>query len=177
MQRIAGSYATDEHPIHVTITKDGRFVYSANYGSTTVSAFAIDPSSGRLEEIAGSPFFAGAQPYSVAIDPEQHHLYSANWGSHDVSAFEIEPRTGRLDELPAFRFRSGWYPYDIVVSPDNAHVYVANNGESTISAFDLDTRGELKTLTRPVPSDLGPYAMTVVFEGRLADPASMRDMR
>ncbi len=153
--------ATDEHPIHITVSRSGRFAYVANYGSTTVSAFRI-AKNGQLSEISGSPFFAGAQPYSVVIDPRQQTLYSANWGSHDVSAFQIDERSGQLHELPDFRFKSGWFPYDIVVSPDDHHVYVANNGESTISVYNRDNNGELKTLSGPIDSDLGPYAMTIV---------------
>ena len=45
------------------------FVYVANAGSSTVSAYRIDPTSGALTSVPGSPFPAGTGPNSVAFGP------------------------------------------------------------------------------------------------------------
>jgi hypothetical protein len=46
------------------------FAYVANYGSANVSAYTIDPTTGALTAISGSPFAAGTNPFSVAWTPQ-----------------------------------------------------------------------------------------------------------
>jgi len=45
------------------------FAYVANVGSNNVSGYAINPTTGALTPIAGSPFAAGFLPESVAVAP------------------------------------------------------------------------------------------------------------
>ena len=54
------------------------FVYVANSGDNTVSGYTINPATGALTAIAGSPFAAGEQPISVAMDPSGKFAYVAN---------------------------------------------------------------------------------------------------
>ncbi len=49
----------------VTVSSDNQFVYTANFGSNDVSAYAIDAGTGALTPLAGSPFAAGSLPVSV----------------------------------------------------------------------------------------------------------------
>ena len=51
----------------VVIDPSGEFVYVVNESSNNVSAYAIDPSSGALRHVRGSPFAAGTWPGAVAI--------------------------------------------------------------------------------------------------------------
>jgi len=57
-----GSPRTGTHPRAVTIHPSGTFVYSANWDSSDLSGFRIDPTAGSVAEIPGSPFPAGARP-------------------------------------------------------------------------------------------------------------------
>ena len=47
----------------------GKFAYVVNNVDNNVSAYTIDPTTGALTAIAGSPFATGAGPVSVAITP------------------------------------------------------------------------------------------------------------
>ena len=51
----------------VAVAPSGRFAYVANGISNNVSGYTINPSTGALTAIAGSPFAAGLGPVSVAI--------------------------------------------------------------------------------------------------------------
>jgi 6-phosphogluconolactonase len=62
-----GSYSLPLSPLAVTIDPSGAFAYVPNAGASTVSAFRIDPSSGNLTPVPGSPFPAGTGPVSVAV--------------------------------------------------------------------------------------------------------------
>jgi 6-phosphogluconolactonase len=52
----------------------------ANVYSNNVSAFTINPSTGALTEIAGSPFAAGMMPRSVVVDPSGKFAYVVSTG-------------------------------------------------------------------------------------------------
>jgi DNA-binding beta-propeller fold protein YncE len=45
----------------------GNFAYVANANSNNVSGYSIDPATGVLTAIGGSPFAAGSSPLSVAV--------------------------------------------------------------------------------------------------------------
>ncbi len=56
-------------------------VYVANTGSNNISAYKLDPNSGALSAVAGSPFSAGTNPSALRTDSTGTFLYSANQGS------------------------------------------------------------------------------------------------
>jgi 6-phosphogluconolactonase len=66
---VAGSSPAGSNPRSVAVDISGRFVYVANAGSGTVSAYSIDPASGALTAVLGSPFPAGLGANSVAFSP------------------------------------------------------------------------------------------------------------
>jgi hypothetical protein len=51
----------------VAVDPSGKFAYVTNVNDNNVSGYTIDPSTGALTAIAGSPFAAGGGPFSVAI--------------------------------------------------------------------------------------------------------------
>jgi len=46
----------------------------ANAGSANVSGYTIDPATGALTSVKGSPFAAGSGPFSVALTGRQQRL-------------------------------------------------------------------------------------------------------
>jgi 6-phosphogluconolactonase len=62
-----GPYATGSAPISITVDPSGKFVYVANEFSNDISGYSVNPTSGALMPIAGTPFAAGIGPSSVAI--------------------------------------------------------------------------------------------------------------
>src|SRR5689334_16540493 len=61
-----------------------QYLYSANGISNDVSAFEIDPATGSLKKVPGSPFLAGLIAHGVASDPKGQFLYVANSGESTV---------------------------------------------------------------------------------------------
>jgi len=76
-------------PSELVIGADGRFVYLANRGPNTVSAYAWDGAGAEL--IAEVPT-GGDWPRHLALLSD--HLYVANERSHTVTTFRIDPDTG-----------------------------------------------------------------------------------
>ena len=55
------------YPSAVAIHPSGRFAYASSYFENNVHGFSVDPVSGMLTEIAGSPHPAGDHPVDLAI--------------------------------------------------------------------------------------------------------------
>ena len=86
----------DSRPVGLAVHPTGRFLYVANQGSQTVSAFTIRPWSGELTELPDSPFAAGGNPWSVELDTAGRFLTVRNPWSGEVSRYRVNRDTGKL---------------------------------------------------------------------------------
>jgi sugar lactone lactonase YvrE len=117
-----------------------QFAYVTNFSDSNVSAYTIDPATGALTAIPGSPFSAGADPVSVAVDPSGKFVYVANNAvGNIVSGFTIDP-TGALTVIAGSPFSAGKQPNWVAVDPSGKFAYVANAGDNTVSGT-RSTRG------------------------------------
>ena len=134
----------------VSCTQTGRFAYVANRQSNSISGFAIDPSTGILTPLSGSPFASnGTTPTALTVDPDGQFLYVANSDSNSVSAYAIGA-TGALTAV-GFPTAAGAGPGAVAVDPTNHFLYVANLTDNTVSAFAISAG----TLTPIVDSPFG----------------------
>jgi hypothetical protein len=90
------SVLPERGPAWLAIAPSGNFLYVVNHASESVSAFAIDWQTGALAPVAGSPFRAGAKPWSVEVDPDGAGLSVAHLEDKEISRFRIDPATGAL---------------------------------------------------------------------------------
>lgn len=120
-----------------------RFAYVSNEGSNNVSAFDVNPITGALTSIAGSPFASDSAPSSIAVDRTGRFVYAANSGTlifggatNNLSGFEANTNSGVLTALsPVIE------PYFTLVGPPNivatdfkGNLYLAtNNTQTTVS--------------------------------------------
>ena len=79
----------------IRVHKNGRFVYSANRGHDTITAFSFDETSGHLTLIERE-HVRGATPRNFNIDPTGHWLLAAGQDSHTLASFAIHQETGEL---------------------------------------------------------------------------------
>jgi hypothetical protein len=49
-----------------------QFAYVANRNSDNISAYSINPKTGVLSAVTGSPFATGTNPFSARASPERH---------------------------------------------------------------------------------------------------------
>jgi len=75
----------------VVITPDGRYVYTANFGSGTISSYSI-ATSGTLTLINGAAASLGntSQPVDLSLSADGRFLYLLLRGTGAVAAFRIE---------------------------------------------------------------------------------------
>jgi hypothetical protein len=115
---LAITLALSGAPLHA------EFAYVTNNGDNTISGYTIDPATGALSPIAGSPFPTGAQPTSVAVDPSGQFADVTNSGDHTVSGYTIDPGTGTLTAIAGSPFAVGMFPTAVAVGPSGRFAYV-----------------------------------------------------
>jgi hypothetical protein len=101
------------------VDPSGQFAYVANLGDATVSAYAINSSTGALRAVAGSPFAGSSYPYTVAIaSPAQK-----------ASVLTLTPRSLAFGNLP------------INTSSAAQSVTVTNTSAKTVAITGIALRG------------------------------------
>jgi 6-phosphogluconolactonase len=149
-----------------------QFAYAANSESHSISAFEIDPATGTLAQIAGSPFAAGGvHPWSLAVHPSGKFLYVLNYASRDISILSIEASTGALaatsgSPCPA----GGAYPSWIALEPAGNYAYVVDSAMNGISAFAVTAAtGALTPFGGfPFATGLAPVSIAIHPSGKFA---------
>ncbi len=79
----------------IRVHPSGKFVYAANRGHDTITAFRIDQQSGQLTLIECEPV-RGSWPRNFNIDPSGHWLLAAGRDSNNIAVFAIAAETGEL---------------------------------------------------------------------------------
>jgi 6-phosphogluconolactonase (cycloisomerase 2 family) len=138
----------------VTISPDGKHVYTAGVMDDAVALFSRNSSTGQLtfeevqrDNVGGVDGLDAA--YSVAVSPDGKHVYGTGLLDHAVAVFGRNSTTGRLTFVEMVQDGVGGVDglagvTSVTVSPDGNHVYTAANAESKLGVFSRNaTTGEL----------------------------------
>jgi len=145
-----GGYAPNR--VRSVIVKDT--LYVSNGGSHDISAFSIDPNTGALTLVAGSPFAAAGPPsgpLSLAATPDNQFLYAGGNQSGKINGYTIDA-SGALHPIPGFPIDAGGQPIGMTTTPVNGKfLAVTLNGLGTVNkiamfAINLTT-GTLSAVT------------------------------
>lgn len=98
-QRLEGvvSVAPARGPGWLAISASGKFLYVANHGSGNICVFVIDPATGRLGSVPGSPFDAGGRAWALAVEPNGDILSAIDFMSSSVTEFHLDTASGALE--------------------------------------------------------------------------------
>jgi 6-phosphogluconolactonase (cycloisomerase 2 family) len=100
LKSITGSPFADGQtaPCWVEISHDGRYLFTVNTGSTTISSYRI-LANGTLQLLGSTPFSSGLgiRPFDARLDVSGAHLYVVDAAIASVSGFSVTG--GSLDEL------------------------------------------------------------------------------
>jgi 6-phosphogluconolactonase len=104
-------------PCWVEISHDGRYLFTVNTGSTTISSYAI-LADGSLSHSNDTAFKSGVgiRPFDARLDPEGRWLYVVDAQAQTVTGFGVSG--GSLTELAQspFALPGGATPFGIVVN-------------------------------------------------------------
>lgn len=144
-----GTVTANVTTIGVSCLNVGKYVFVANPNDSTgsVAAFTINPTTGVLTQVTGSPYAVPGgdlNPTGLAVDPSGAFLYVANSGSADVSTYAVA--TGGLltpDVIAPTPTGTGTnQPFSLAIDPTGTlapYLYVGSNDNpnSTIETFSI----------------------------------------
>ncbi len=152
------------NPLSLAVGGGGKFLYTANPDATkpSISGFNIDPTSGALSPLNGSPFQLPVSHY-MATDQTGAYLYVTSGAN--VVGYGIDATTGALTRLPGFPVAAGANAYSVSVDPTNQFLYVTNDGAADIAGFRLDASTGALTLmsNSPFPAGNQPEFLATFF--------------
>ena len=138
----------------VTVSPDGKHVYTASWVDSAVAIFSRDSTTGELtfvgfekDGVGGVDGLFGA--FWVAVSPDGKHIYAAGKGDDAVAVFSRNSTTGELTVVEFVKDGVGGVDgldgaYSVTVSPDGKHVYVAASVDDAVAVFSRNwTTGEL----------------------------------
>jgi 6-phosphogluconolactonase (cycloisomerase 2 family) len=107
-------------PTRLVVSPTANLLFVSNTGTNDVSAFTINPMTGNLSPISGSPFQTGGigdLGISLAISPDGQFLFAANPGSHTITVFHVG-LDGSLLPIPNSPFNIEGEAVNLKVSPN-----------------------------------------------------------
>jgi len=142
-----GVAAETASPSFLAVHPNGRFLYAVNeQGGGSVSAFAIDRSSGLLKPL-NQVSSRGNGPCHLALDQKGKWLFAANYGSGSVAAYAVRD-DGSLGESSGFdqhqgssvnaARQKGPHAHGTFISPDNRFVLVPDLGLDKVVVYRVD---------------------------------------
>ena len=140
------------------------YSYVTNAADNTVSAYAVDATTGALA-VVGTPMATGASPSAIVGSSDKRFVFVANKGSNDVSAFTVNPTTGALTPIPGSPYAAGTSPQalslvDALSGP--SYLFVANTGSDNISLYSIDITGALTPMGLSSATGTGPTSIAVL---------------
>ncbi|MGA9417690.1 MAG: beta-propeller fold lactonase family protein [Candidatus Cybelea sp.] len=151
------------------------FVYVADFGTDSVSAFEIirgGGDGGALSTVPGSPFRAGTYPIAVAIDPNGKFAYVActgyGYSGSGVSAYTIDSSTGVLTAVAGSPFRAGDLPEGVAIHPNGAFAYVTAGGGVSAFAINQTTGAPTPVAGSPFGAGTTPWGVAIIPSGKFA---------
>ncbi len=138
------------NPTYLSLTPDSRYLYAVNelsewkgHAGGGISAFSVDPASGRVEFINSQPT-SGALPCYVSIDPIHRYVWVANYAGGSAVIFPIL-KDGSLAAPAAVIQHVGHGPnpqrqekphvHSVTLDPENQFALVADLGLDKIFVY------------------------------------------
>lgn len=130
-------------PCHLTLSPDGKFLYTANYSSGSVSEFRLEdglpsnfPRIIRHTGRGAKPRQKSPHPHFVGFAPDGKQLYVCDLGADKIFVYDWTPETGLKTPAAAeLTLPPGAGPRHLVFAPDGNTLYVADELDSTVASF------------------------------------------
>jgi len=153
-------------PCYVSLDRDSRFLFLANYSGGSVASYQVDDS-GKLSPAVSHHQHKGSsvhprrqtRPYahSIYCSPDNQFVYSADLGIDQVVIYQLDADSGKLTPSGAAKVPAGGGPRHMAFSEKGDKLFVLNEMTLTVSRFARDAKsGALKLeTTKPVMAEIG----------------------
>lgn len=144
-------------PCHLTLSSNGRFLFTANYVGGNVAVFRVE-GDGRLGESVDIKQHEGTGPiaerqesahaHSINLDRNDGFAIACDLGADKLFIYKFDRKNGKLapnPDQPYFKTASGAGPRHFAFHPSGKTAFVINELNSTVSVLSYDEiRGTLK---------------------------------
>jgi 6-phosphogluconolactonase (cycloisomerase 2 family) len=131
--------SADVTSVQIVCANIGRFLYITEPQSNSVHGYSIDPVSGGLTALSGSPFSTGGNPGSMAVSPDSKFAYVLNRADHTVSVFSIDAATGEWSATAGSPYSVDTGAAEIALHPSGKFAYVTVvSSASSVTLYDVD---------------------------------------
>lgn len=118
----------------IAIDPTGRFAYAGSWYDG-IFGYAIDPVSGGLHAMPGSPFKEPFGPATITIDSAGRYAYANDYNAKSISVYLIDRSTGVLRAIAGSPFAVNGRPSEVVLNEKRRVAYLfLNNSIETYSA-------------------------------------------
>ena len=170
LQPVVGSpFLIGNGPLAIAIDPAEHFVYITNVSDSTISVLSIDPTTGALTNIVGSPFTvmqinntgAATGSISIAVHPSGTLLYIANQVSGNITYYSVAS-DGTPTEMTNSPYGSGIGTSYVVADPSGNFLFVVNQAKRTITVYYINTTNGALMLETLVPTGQSATQMLVI---------------
>jgi 6-phosphogluconolactonase len=156
-----GSFILD----NIAVSPAGNFLYVPNGKASTIAAFSINPTTGALSPVPGSPFQTGigVSNITIAVTPDGRFLYAAGNGNLHGFSIASDGSLAMLPSPPAFLEGPTFgYPN---ITPDGKFLLMPIPFDSIVFTFKVGPDGALTpALGSPLNLGMnGPDVRSVAF--------------
>jgi 6-phosphogluconolactonase len=160
-------FSTGTGPIALALSPGGTFLFVLNQGSNNISAFTVDPATGNLGNVAGSPFGLPCSGTSLAITPKGDALFVTCPALGTVDALSVSSN-GVLAPVNQLLGGSGATPSFAMVDPSGRFLFVADPPGNRVWGLALQGNGTANAISgSPFAAGASPVAMTTNPQGSL----------
>jgi len=126
-------------PCHITVSNDGRYLITANYGSGSVSVVRLN-SSGIPERVTDVIFYGEkSHPHMTLFNERTRIYYVSDLGLDRIHRLRLDTTIGRLmtEDVPYLVCETGSGPRHMAIDKKSANLFVINELNSTLSVFNV----------------------------------------
>ena len=140
--------------ITIAIVHAKRFLYAANNGSGTISAYGINLQTGQLTPVTGSPFAAGNANgnYSLEATPNVEFLFASDEVAAVIHVFSVDGVTGVLTEVSGSPFPAAGLVQGLKVTANSKYLVAGLKSANEVQVFRIPSTGVLTSVTTAAAS-------------------------
>jgi 6-phosphogluconolactonase (cycloisomerase 2 family) len=163
-------FATDKGPVSLVMSPTAPFLFTANQTGGTVNSYTVDPGTGSLGVIQGSPFpiVPASHPSSIAISPKGDFLFIANATEGTIAVFNIAGNGVLAQAGIPTSVGTGATPTSIAIEHSGRFLYVTDSAHNAIAGFAIQTGGALTPINgSPFAAGAAPIGLGIDPQGAL----------
>lgn len=148
LTRINVQSSQGKHPCHMSVNREGTFLFAVNYTGGSVCLYPIHED-GSIEDISHFIQHEGhgpradrqesAHPHSIFIDPSNKWMLVPDLGLDTIFIYKLNASEQKLVEHRQVKVHAAAGPRHLEFHPTTPYVYVINELDSTITSFSFDS--------------------------------------